>query len=89
MSCDGPPTTADDTDDLQARVEDILDGEYGDAIYTVEAGTVWVSGMNEAHSHVANAMAETLVAHDIPTSLVRQDDAVEHNGSVFRYGEDA
>jgi len=71
------------------RVASILDSEFGDRVYTVEAnGTVWVSGMNAYCASVGRRMAKTLAhAHDIPAGLVYDDDAVQHGGVQFHWGE--
>lgn len=68
-------------------VEQILDEHFGDRVYTVEDGVVWVSGMNANCKHLAERMAATLVHADIPASLVYDDGAIEHGGVEFRYGE--
>lgn len=78
-----------DENDHRDRAEKLLRDLYSDRVFSVEDGIVWVSGMNENCRFVARSMAETLVKHDIPAGLVHDDDAVDHGGVQFRYGENA
>jgi len=72
------------------RVEQILDEEFGDRVYVVEDDVVWVSGMNAGCVSLARMMAKTLAhGHDIPASLVYDDDAARFGGVQFNYGEAA
>lgn len=72
------------------QVEEILDEHYGDRVYAVEEDVVWVSGMNANCGMLARRMAKELVhGHDIPTSLVHDDDAVQFGGLHFRWGDSA
>lgn len=68
------------------RVEDILQRHYGDRVYTVEGGIVWVSGINANCRTVAESMAKELSSQDIPVGLVRDDDAVRFSGVEFQFG---
>lgn len=70
-------------------VSDLLEDTHGDRVYVVEDGEVWVSGMNAHSPTVARRMAQTLVTHDIPASLVYDDEAARNSGVKFRYGVDA
>lgn len=73
-----------------SRVEDILNRQFGDRVYSVEDGVVWVSGMNSSCYSVARRMAMTLVhGHDIPASLVYEDNAARFGGVQFNWGESA
>lgn len=73
-----------------SRVTEILDEYYGDRVYSVEDGTVWVSGMNANCGMLARRMAKELAhGHDIPTSLVHDDDAARFGGLEFRWGDSA
>lgn len=68
-------------------VEQILSEEFDGRVFSVEEGVVWVSGMNASCTSVASRMAKTLAhGHDIPTSLVYDDDATQFGGVEFRYG---
>lgn len=72
------------------RIERILTEEFGDRVFTVEDGVVWVSGMNAGCESLARRMAETLVhSHDIPAGLVYDDDAARFGGVQFNWGEHA
>ena len=70
----------------QSHVKEILTETFADRVYSVEDGVVWVSGMNAGCSSVARQMARTLVQHDIPCSLVYDDDAAKFGGVQFNYG---
>lgn len=71
---------------MRNRVASILAEEYGDRVYSVEDGLVWVSGMNAQCPQVASRMARSLAhAHDIPTGLVHDDDAARFGGVQFRF----
>lgn len=67
------------------QVKEILEAEYSERVYEVEDGVVWVSGMNSSCSFVAESMAKTLMAHDIPCGLVYDDDATQLGGVQFNY----
>lgn len=72
------------------QIEEVLNEHYGDRIYSVEDGVVWVSGMNASCGSVARRMAKDLAhGHDIPTSLVYDDDAARFGGVQFNWGESA
>jgi len=72
------------------RIAELLEEEFGDRVYSVEDGVVWVSGMNSQCPSVARRMARYLAySHDIPTSLVYDDDAVAFGGVQFNWGEAA
>ncbi|EMA01804.1 hypothetical protein C437_15331 [Haloarcula vallismortis ATCC 29715] len=72
------------------EVSEILSREFNDRIYTVEDDVIWVSGTNAHCATVARKMARMLAhCHDIPTSLVYDDDAVAHGGVQFNWGESA
>jgi hypothetical protein len=77
------------TDGIE-RVREILDDEFGDHVFNVEDGVVWVSGMNSHCGVVASSMAKTLAhGHDIPAGLVYDDDAARFGGVQFNWGESA
>lgn len=69
-------------------VESLLDELHPDRVFAVEDGRVWVSGMNAHCVTVAENLAQTLVAHDIPCGLVYDDGihAVDNGGVQFNYG---
>lgn len=72
------------------RVATILDREFGDRVYSVEDGVVWVSGMNSGCTSIARRMATTLAhGHDIPTGLVVDDGAARFGGVQFNWGDAA
>jgi len=71
------------------EVEQIITDAYGDRVFRVEENTVWVSGMNSSPRSLAQRFASELTAHDIPCSLVDNDDATQFGGFEFRYGEAA
>lgn len=80
----------DQSPNVEYRIEEILEREFGDRVYTVEDGVVWVSGMNSGCSRIANQMAKTLAhGYDVPAGLVYDDDAVRFGGLQFNYGENA
>ena len=72
------------------RVREILDAKFETHVYSVEDGVVWVSGMNSGCMGVARSMAKHLVhTHDIPASLVYDDNAAAFGGVQFNWGEAA
>lgn len=78
-----------ETDSIE-QIEATLQDEYGDRVFSVEDGVVWVSGMNSSCKSVARRMARTLAhGHDIPTSLVYDDDADRFGGVQFNWGKNA
>ena len=78
------------TDDVTKReVEQIISNAYGNRVFRVEEDTVWVSGMNSSPRSLAQRFANELTAHDIPCSLVGNDDATQFGGFEFHYGEAA
>ena len=77
-------------EDYKERVEQTLEEQFSDRVYTVEDGVVWVSGMNAHCKSVAGRMAKELAwGHDIPTGLVYDDDAKRFGGVQFNFGENA
>jgi len=72
-------------------VKTLLNDVHGDRVFSVEDDRVWVSGMNVHCTRVAENMAQTLIKHDIPASLVHDDGvhAANNGGVQFRYGEHA
>lgn len=73
-----------------SAVEEILEEQFKERVYAVEDGIVWISGMNAACGSVARKMARYLThTHDIPTSLVYDDDATKFGGVQFNWGESA
>lgn len=70
-------------------VEQTLQDQFGDRVYAVEDGVVWVSGMNTHCKTVARRMARTLVTEDIPCGLVYDDGAARFGGVQFNWGEAA
>jgi len=79
-----------ESDPRTNRVEKILTDEFGDRVFSVEDGIVWVSGMNAHCASIARRMAKTLAhGHDIPASLVYDDRAARFGGVQFNYGENA
>jgi hypothetical protein len=91
MSTDGPTTVGHTTEPTNYRdvTEDVLDNRFRGRTFTIEDGTVWVSGQNPQCWRVAEAMARCLVHHDVPCSLVYDDGAAEHGGVQFNYGRGA
>jgi len=77
------------TGDYRTEVEELLNDVHADRVFSVEEDVVWVSGMNAGSPRVARKMARTLVKHDIPAGLVYDDDAVQHGGVQFNYGDAA
>jgi hypothetical protein len=73
----------------RVEVERLLEEHYSDVVYNLEDGVVWVSGMNAQCRHKAELMAAMLSRHDIPTSLLHDDDAKQNGGLQFRYGDNA
>jgi D-arabinose 5-phosphate isomerase GutQ len=74
-------------DPAAAEVRDILEDQFDDAVYTVEEGVVWVSGINARCHSIARQMAMTLShGYDIPTNLVHGDGAAEFGGMQFEWG---
>jgi len=72
------------------RVEQILDEHYGDRVYSVEDGVVWVSGINANCASIARRMAKDLAhGYDIPAGLVYDDGAARFGGVQFNWGESA
>jgi len=69
---------------LAIRVENILDNQFSDRIYSVEDGVVWVSGMNQHCGSVARQMADTLVRVDIPCSLDTKVIGVKSGGGYTK-----
>lgn len=83
---DRAATVPDPRDELSQIVAGVLSDRYPDPIYTVEDGTVWVSGMNAHAPRIARRLAEELVhSENIPCSLVRDDDAAAFSGVKFDY----
>ena len=83
---DRAATVPDPRDELSQIVAGVLSDRYPDPIYTVEDGTVWVSGMTAHATHIANVLAKELVhSEGIPCSLVRDDNAVAFPGVEFDY----
>lgn len=70
-------------------VRDVLDRHFGDRVYRIEDGAVWVSGMNSHCRSVAQQMAHRLVQCDVPCGLVYDDDAEAYGGVQFNYGGNA
>lgn len=78
--------SSDDTD----QIAEILGREFGDRVYSVENGVVWVSGMNSGCKSLAQRMAKTLAhGHDIPAGLVYDDGATRFGGVQFNWGDSA
>lgn len=67
------------------HVEEILEREFGDRVYSVEDGVVWISGMNSGCPTIARRMSDMLVSHDIPCGLVYDDGASRFGGVQFNY----
>lgn len=79
-------TVPDPRDELSQMVAGVLSDRYPDPIYTVEDGTVWVSGMNAHAAQIAKKMAKELVhSENIPCGLVREDEAAVFGGVEFDY----
>lgn len=74
------------TDETPGDVRELLESMFPSRVFSVEDGTVWVSGMNSGCPMVARRMARTLVTNDIPCSLVYDDDADQYGGVQFNYG---
>lgn len=77
------------TDVTRENVRELLEELHPGSVFAVEDGTVWVSGMNSGCHRIARDMAHTLVKHDIPTDLVRDDGAARFGGVEFNYGDAA
>jgi|AntDeeMetageno50_2_1112565.scaffolds.fasta_scaffold00933_7 hypothetical protein len=73
----------------QERVTELLTNMYVDAVFRVEDGVVWVSGMNSSCQDVANDMARRLTSKGIPCGLVYDDDATHNGGVQFNFGDNA
>ncbi len=73
----------------QLTAEEILNDIHSDRVFAVEDGVVWVSGMNQHCTRVAEKMARTLLKHGIPAGLVYDDGAPVNGGVQFNYGEAA
>lgn len=70
----------------EQRVRETLEDCFGDRVYAVADGHVWVSGMNAHCRTVARRMASELASVGVPCGLVYDDGAAQFGGVQFNYG---